>query len=715
MSRRTLTSLAAVVLIALAGAAGVFAQQTPPPRSAIAEYRKGESAIKDKKWDEAIAALNAAIAIDRNDRAYRDGAIPDKYFPHHYLFIAYLEKGDLAKARENYNLRGATLPSDFTQQETPYVARLNAGPGGGATGGTGPGGSGGTPPATDRALAPYRAGVDAIKAGKWPDAIAALNNAIRADADDKPRADVPDGYFPHYYLAIANLRLNRIDEASANFEKRGTISRTIYLADEEARFPKEVDFARFSAAGDDAFGKQQLQAAVDNWNKACTALPDECNNRGLRQKLTDAMNSIARVTAANEVRQHIASAQTHVAEGDLDAAKREFKAALDREPANADATAGMKGIQTREDTYSAAKARGDQAQKANRLDDAVREFEAARAAHGQWFRRDKLDAVVASINDTRAKTQGVNTLVAEAQKAFDGGNFASAKQAAESVLARDPNNAPMKSLITRSESRILYDDGRKMAAAGDYFQADAKYKEAARKDPANDVAQKAYEKSASYLGFVSQKEYTLAKNADPMRFGKERPDQNFDVLDLIKQANAAFDNADYGSAGRLVDSAIRRDSTNKNAIGLQHRIEAVKAAARAAAVPAPVQAPTATQTTAPLLPMWMWATIAGVVFVGASSLIVVRGRAPMPVAIDALPWARVTIQPVGRFTRLAKSDGVTPFSIALPKGEYDLHVTSESMTEPYHLRIKVAPGQPNKVLVTMPAYDVEEILSGLVG
>ena len=49
------------------------------------------------------------------------------------------------------------------------------------------------------------------------------------------------------------------------------------------------------------------------------------------------------------------------------------------------------------------------------------------------------------------------------------------------------------------------------------------------------------------------------------------------------------------------------------------------------------------------------------------------------------------------------------------KGEYDLRVTSESIGEPYKLRVQIAPGQPNKVLVTLPAYDVEEILSGLLG
>ena len=45
----------------------------------------------------------------------------------------------------------------------------------------------------------------------------------------------------------------------------------------------------------------------------------------------------------------------------------------------------------------------------------------------------------------------------------------------------------------------------------------------------------------------------------------------------------------------------------------------------------------------------------------------------------------------------------------------DLRVTSESMTKPYSTRIRVSRGQPNKFVVTLPAYDVDEILSRLLG
>jgi hypothetical protein len=228
------------------------------------------------------------------------------------------------------------------------------------------------------------------------------------------------------------------------------------------------------------------------------------------------------------------------------------------------------------------------------------------------------------------------------------------------------------------------------------------------------VAKKALDSSLQYEFFVTKKAFDNAKGLDKVRFERERPDLNFDTLDAINAANVSFTNADYGSARTKVDDIIRREPTNVAALALRRRIVAVTDAAKKAdAAPVAVQT-AAPQPAAPLLPIWMWPAIAALTLAGAGSVVVVRSRAPMPVAIDALPWAHVSIQPVGRSTKLAQ-EGTTPFSIDLPKGEYDLKVTSDSTSEPYSLRISVVPGQTNKVLVTMPAYDVDDILSGLLG
>ncbi|HYM23808.1 MAG TPA: hypothetical protein VEU08_11375 [Vicinamibacterales bacterium] len=717
---RTIRAIAAGAAVVVLSAGAAFAQR-PPVKSVLDNYDKGKKAVEQKKYQEAIEPLTAAIAQDPTDRTYREGAFAGSYFPHHYLFIAYVETGDLAKARQAAALRGPAA-QDLAAQAAPYMARLNtpasgggggtpAGGGGAPAGGNTPAAGGGAPAVSERALTAYRAGVDAMKANRWADAATQFTNAIRIDGT--PRAtDSPDGYFPQYYLAIADLRQGRLDDATANFDKRGTIAKTAYLADEEAKFPKELDFARFSAAGDDAFGKQQLTAAVDGWQKACAASPEDCNSRGYRQKITETQAVIARNAAVTEARQHIVRAQTYIAQGDLDAAKQEYTAAGARDPNNADAAAGLKDIQTREEAYTSAKSTGEAAQRANRLDDAMKAFETARQSNQQRFLRDKLDTVESNINTQLLKTQGIAQVAANAQKAFDAGNFASARQGAETVLAQEPNNAAMKALVPRADSRILLEEGRKMYAAGDFFQADAKYRAASDKDPSNDAAQKAFAQSSQYLGFVQQKAYAQAERADAVRFGKERPDQNFEVLNLIKQANDSFANADYGSAGRSVDEVLKRDPENKNAIGLKNRIDAARNAGRAALAQNPVQVAT---EAAPLVPMWMWGAIAGVTFLGAGSLFVVRGRTPTPVAIDSLPWGRVAIQQRGKPAKAAPSEKTTPFLINLPPGEYELQVTSESMSQPYSTTITVVRGASNKVVVTNPAYDVDEIVSSLLG
>jgi len=718
---RTIHSILTGAFIALATATSAFAQRAPV-RSAIENYDRGRKAVEQKKWDDAITALTAAVAQDAQDRTYREGAFNNNYFPHHFLFIAYVEKGETAKAREALALRGP-LPNDLLQQENPYMARLNS-PGaapGGVPGGTP---AGGTPavvapaaPAADtRALAPYNAGIAAMKANQWQNAINSFNAAVRIDAEDKPRSDNPDGYFPHYYIAIANLLLGKLDEASANFDKRGAVGRTIYLADEEGKFTKEVDFSRNTAAADDASAKQNLQAAIDGWQKACGLLPDECNNRGLNQKIADAKAAQSRIAAANAVAQHVASAKSLMGENDLDGARREFQAALNSDSNNAEATAGIKDIQAREQTYSNSKAAAEQAVKANDLNAASRSYAAALAAHPRWYHdRDKLDTVVTALNQKRMDAQGIETLAAEAQTAFKDGRYDAAKQAAETVLAKNPNYGDMKSIVSRSESRILFEDGRKIAAAGDYLQADTKYKNALNRDPANDFAAKALQASVTYQGFVGQKLWTQARNADKIRFDRERPDQNFDIIDAIKAANVSFEDADYGSARKKIDEVVQRDPRNITALALQRRIMTVVNAAKTAdRAVAPAQ-PTATQTEAPLLPMWMWAAIATVTLVGAGTLLMVRGRTPTPVAIDSLPWGRVSIQQHGKPAKAAPSEKTTPFLISLPPGQYELHVSSESMSQPYTTTVTVVRGQQNKVVVTNPAYDVDEIVSSLLG
>ena len=107
--------LTAFVLAAqLANAALQSAQADPRIEDArrneswVARYNKALDEIRRERYDEAIALLRTAIAIDPEAQPNRIVAkgVYENYFPHYYLSIAYLKSGQVAKAREYYNLRG---------------------------------------------------------------------------------------------------------------------------------------------------------------------------------------------------------------------------------------------------------------------------------------------------------------------------------------------------------------------------------------------------------------------------------------------------------------------------------------------------------------------------------------------------------------------------------------------------------------------------------
>ena len=170
--------------------------------------------------------------------------------------------------------------------------------------------------------------------------------------------------------------------------------------------------------------------------------------------------------------------------------------------------------------------------------------------------------------------QGIENTATEAKTAFQEGRYDAAKQAAETVLAKNPNYADMRSIVARSESRILYEDGRKIAVAGDYLQADSKFKEAVTKDSANAAAQKALDTSLQYQFLVSKKAFPQAQTIDRVRFDRERPDLDldFDKVAAIKEANDSFASTDYGSARKKIEEVIRRDPTNPAALALRRRL-----------------------------------------------------------------------------------------------------------------------------------------------
>src|SRR5437773_9172788 len=70
---------------------------------------------------------------------------------------------------------------------------------------------------------PYKKGVDAVRAGKWQDAINNLEAAIKIDskqeANKLAEGTFRTDYFPYYYLAVAHLKLGHLDKAEENLQR----------------------------------------------------------------------------------------------------------------------------------------------------------------------------------------------------------------------------------------------------------------------------------------------------------------------------------------------------------------------------------------------------------------------------------------------------------------------------------------------------------------
>jgi tetratricopeptide (TPR) repeat protein len=124
-----LSPFIAVLLVTASPPIGAQAAK-PEPQATISDearferwtirYNKAIHAINKEDYEVAIPLLKTAIAIDPVDEPNRriaKGATED-YFPHYYLFIAYLKTGQIAKAREYYNLRGPLTPKLAAEAQT---------------------------------------------------------------------------------------------------------------------------------------------------------------------------------------------------------------------------------------------------------------------------------------------------------------------------------------------------------------------------------------------------------------------------------------------------------------------------------------------------------------------------------------------------------------------------------------------------------------------
>jgi tetratricopeptide (TPR) repeat protein len=90
-------------------------------------YEKGQDAVKAKRYQEAIAFLEAAIKANPKAEANKriEGVYSTDYYPYYYLGVAYFESGSYRKAQENFEKAKSPAPRDKTlaAKLTEYVQK----------------------------------------------------------------------------------------------------------------------------------------------------------------------------------------------------------------------------------------------------------------------------------------------------------------------------------------------------------------------------------------------------------------------------------------------------------------------------------------------------------------------------------------------------------------------------------------------------------------
>jgi serine/threonine protein kinase len=91
---------------------------------------------------------------------------------------------------------------------------------------------------------------------------------------------------------------------------------------------------------------------------------------------------------------------------------------------------------------------------------------------------------------------------------------------------------------------------------------------------------------------------------------------------------------------------------------------------------------------------------------------------PLPVSINAVPWARVRIAAEPGSPQVATpagDDAVTPCFLALPEGSYIVGFENGGLSTPLQERISVRAGASNVFTFRMPGYDADKTVAAVLG
>jgi hypothetical protein len=84
------------------------------------------------------------------------------------------------------------------------------------------------------------------------------------------------------------------------------------------------------------------------------------------------------------------------------------------------------------------------------------------------------------------------------------------------------------------------------------------------------------------------------------------------------------------------------------------------------------------------------------------------------VSLDATPWAIAVIRTLPEETVMGP-ERATPFSVTLPEGDYRVELRSDFLGSSHVELIRVRHGEPSDFLIHMPGFEIDAIVTRILG
>jgi len=287
-------------------------------------YRRGVDAFEARHFQEAIEAIEAAVAIDPKPEAnkYVEGGLRVDYFPYYYLSVAYLNIGRRDKAKENYDKALSNpLKNQFRRNLELVKADI-----------TPP-----APPALNAAFEPaIQRAESAVANRQFREAIDAWDVARSLEPEEFARRGLPERHADAVRGLVTEgmslLQQGRLDDA------RGALRRADQaqpgqpaVADSLREIQRrETEYTRLTAAADQDRRQDNFAAAHAKYLEARALHPQRFESDALPNTLRDVEQRLGQVSLRTSAEQAFADRRYKEA---LDGAR----AVLQRSPNDATA------------------------------------------------------------------------------------------------------------------------------------------------------------------------------------------------------------------------------------------------------------------------------------------------------------------------------------------------------------------------------------------